>query len=183
MFKKGFETKDIATKYNFASSTIVRQLKIMLGDQSYLKIKEEQLLSNSLSKEETLPKEDQEINNIFFEVIPLTEGVEFTNQKDLTSLSIQEFNFPNILYMIVDKKIELEIKLLKEYPDWQFLARDELNRKTIEIYFDLKNAKKLCNKDQRVIKVPNTEVFKLVAPILKSRGISRLVCEDKLIAL
>ncbi len=100
MFKKGFETKDIATKYNFASSTIVRQLKIMLGDQSYLKIKEEQLLSNSLSKEETLPKEDEEINNIFFEVIPLTEGVEFTNQKDLTSLSIQEFNFPNILYML-----------------------------------------------------------------------------------
>ena len=36
---------------------------------------------------------------------------------------------------------------------------------------------------KKLLKVPNTEVFKLVAPILKSRGISRIVSEDKLIAL
>ena len=58
-----------------------------------------------------------------------------------------------------------------------------LNRKTIEIYFDLKNAKRYCNKDQKVIKVPNTNVFKIVAPILLSKGISRIVSPDKLIAL
>ena len=69
--------------------------------------------------------------------------------------------------MIVDKKIELEIKLLNEFHDWQFLSQDELNRKTIQIYFDLKHAKRLCNKDQKILKVTNTEVFKLVAPILK----------------
>jgi len=39
--------------------------------------------------------------------------------------------------MIVDSKIELEIKLLGDYPNWQFLSQDELKRKTIEIYFDL----------------------------------------------
>ena len=47
----------------------------------------------------------------------------------------------------------------------------------------MKNAKRSCNKDQKVIKVPNTEVFKIVAPILKARGISRIVSEDKLISL
>ena len=36
--------------------------------------------------------------------------------------------------MIVDKKIELEIKYLKEYPEWQFLSQEELNRKTIKIF-------------------------------------------------
>ena len=40
--------------------------------------------------------------------------------------------------MIVDNKIELETKLLKDYPDWQFLPKDDLNRKTIQVYFDLK---------------------------------------------
>jgi len=85
--------------------------------------------------------------------------------------------------MIVDKKIELEIKYLKDYPDWQFLSKDDLNRKTIEIFIDIKNAKRSCNKEQKVIKVPNTEVFKIVAPILISRGISRIVSSDKLIAL
>ena len=85
--------------------------------------------------------------------------------------------------MIVDKKIELEIKYLKDYPNWEFLSRDELDRKTIEIFTELKHAKSICSKDQKVIKVPNTEVFQLVAPLLLSRGISRIISEDKLIAL
>ena len=85
--------------------------------------------------------------------------------------------------MIVDKKIELEIKLLKEFPDWNFLPTDDLNRKTIEIYLDLNIAKRFCNKDQKVIKVPNSDVFRITAPLLISRGISRIVSADKLIAL
>ena len=85
--------------------------------------------------------------------------------------------------MIVDKKIELETKYLKEYPDWQFLSQEELSRKTIEIYLDMKIAKRFCNKEQKVIKVPNTEVFKIVAPILRFRGISRIVSAEKLISL
>ena len=47
----------------------------------------------------------------------------------------------------------------------------------------MKIAKRFCNKEQKVIKVPNTEVFKIVAPILVSRGISRIVNEDCLISL
>ena len=85
--------------------------------------------------------------------------------------------------MIVDKTVELETKYLKEYPEWQFLSKEELNRKTIEIYDDLKIAKSFCNKEQKIIKVPNTEVFKIVAPILLSRGISRIVLHDTLISL
>jgi len=85
--------------------------------------------------------------------------------------------------MIVNKSIELETKFLKEYPDWQFLSREELNRKTIEIFLDLKTAKRFCNKEQKVIKVPNTDVFRIVSPILLKKGISRIVSADKLISL
>ena len=85
--------------------------------------------------------------------------------------------------MIVNKNIELQYKLLREYTAWHFLPEEDLNRKTIEIYFDIKMAKSICNKDQKVIKVPNTDVFRIVSPILISRGISRIVSEDKLIAL
>ena len=42
---------------------------------------------------------------------------------------------------------------------------------------------KIHTKDQKVIKVPNTNVFKIVAPILISRGISRIVNSENLIAL
>ena len=114
---------------------------------------------------------------------PIEYEIENSKQKDLTSVSLAEINFPKLVYMIVDHKIELEIKLLKEYPEWHFLSQEDLNRKTIKIYDDLKLAKRDCNKDQKVIKVPNTNVFKIVSPILISRGISRIVTSDQLIAL
>ena len=104
-------------------------------------------------------------------------------QKDLSSVPISEIDFPKVVYMIVEKNIELQIKYLKDYPDWQFLSKDELNRKTIAIYADLKHAKSFCKKEEKVIKVPNTEIFKIVAPLLLSRGISRIISSDRLIAL
>ena len=119
----------------------------------------------------------------FIEITPLDYEINSEVQKDLSSVSINEIELPKIVYMVVDNKIELEIKLLRDYPDWQFLPQSDLNRKTIEVYFDAKEAKRFCNKEQKVIKVPNTKVFSIAAPILISRGISRIVCPDKLIAL
>ena len=85
--------------------------------------------------------------------------------------------------MIVDKNIELEVKLLKDFPQWDFLPNRDLNRKTIEIFNDVKVAKRFCKKEQKVIKVPNTDVFRIAAPILISKGISRIVSSEQLIAI
>ena len=70
----------------------------------------------------------------------------------------------------------MEIKLLKDFPEWNFLPQDDLNRKAIEIFFDLNLAKRSCNKDQKVIKVPNTDVFRIASPFLIAKGITRIVC-------
>ena len=119
----------------------------------------------------------------FVELAPLDYQIENVPRKELSSVPIQEIELPNIVYMIVDKNIELEIKLLKDYPSWEFLPAEDLQRKTIEIYLDLKTAKGVCGKEQKVIKVPNTDVFRIVSPILISRGISRIIYSEKLIAL
>ena len=85
--------------------------------------------------------------------------------------------------MIVDKKIELEIKLLKDFPEWEFLPHEDLNRKTLELFIDLNIAKRSCNKEQKVLKVPNTDVFRIASPVLISKAKSRIVCPENLIAL
>ena len=121
--------------------------------------------------------------NDFVEVAPLNYEIDNLPQKDLSSIPISDIDLPNVVYMIVDKKIELQTKLLNDYPEWQFLSEEELGRNTIQIFYDLKIAKRFCSKEEKVIKVPNTEVFKIVAPLLLSRGISRIVTSDKLIAL
>ena len=119
----------------------------------------------------------------FFEIAPLDYEIDSSSRKELSSVPISEVDFPKVVYMIVDKKIELEIKLLKDFPEWEFLPHDDLNRKTIEIFFDLNLAKRSCNKEQKVLKVPNTDVFRIASPVLIAKGISRIVCAENLIAL
>ncbi len=208
-FLDGQNIDQLSKKFNFTKLTISRNIKKSIGDDIFLKINSQRISEDKLYlKEENSNKssknnyskdnfdydsphesqnkindEEKFYDTSFVEIEPLNLEIADSNRKDLSSVPISEIEFPQNVYMIVDKKIELEIKSLKDFPDWQFLPKEELNRKTIEIYFDLKNAKRFCNKDQKVIKVPNTDVFEIAAPILLSRGISRIVSADKLIAL
>ena len=207
-FISGINIDELSEKFNCTKLTISRKLKSNLGEKKYkeiavkskLKNKKKQRIGNlnknvneiSINtsknidqKEIRNEKKEEEFYNMseFIEIEPLNYDIENSPQKDLSSVPISDINFPKTVFMIVDNKVELDIKFLKDYPRWQFLSTDELKRKTIEIYFDLKIAKSFCGKEQKVIKVPNTDVFKIVAPILRSRGISRIVSSDKLIAL
>ncbi len=199
-FVTGQSLDDLSKNFKFTKLTISRNLIKILGEKKYKAFIEKNKLSKknindnkNISSEnegefnQNIKSEDSEAEYFqvspFLEITPLNYEIDNAKQKDLSSIPISEVNFPKVVYMIVDKRIELQIKYLCDYPDWQFLAEDELNRKTIEIFLDLKNAKRFCSKDQKVIKVPNSEIFKIVAPILVSRGISRIVSADKLIAL
>ena len=85
--------------------------------------------------------------------------------------------------MIVGEKIELVAKLLSEYPQWSFLPEIDLNRSIIEVFSDLKSAKNICTRNQKVIKIPDTKVFLITSEILKSKGITRIIMDDLLISL
>ena len=196
LFIKGNSITELSNLFKFSTQTITRQLKLMFNVNEFNNLKKISAQNKNVKLTDKKFVADENIENdidlnlnelsqeqTFFEILPLLNEVDLEQQKDLTSVPIEDVNFPKMVYMIVDKKIELEIKLLKDYPEWDFLSNDDLNRKTIEIFIDLKIAKRQCNKEQKVIKVPNTDVFKMVAPILLSRGISRIVSNDKLIAL
>ncbi len=210
LFTSGKELDEISKKYCFTKLTISRNLKKILGDKKFNEFVNKNKLDNklqdkkkknnkgryknikgiTLSSKNKFQKKDnnkleQEVfqNSQFMEITPLNCDFDSNQQKDLTSVHISQVTLPKIVYIIIDKKVELETKLLKDYPQWQFLSEDELKRKTIEIYSDIKVAKNFCGKEQKVIKVPNTEVFKIVSPILISKGISRIVSSNKLVAL
>ena len=207
LFTSGVKIDDLSIQFNCTKFTISRNIKKKIGEEQYnsLLIRNKlNKLNNNKSNIQKIEKQDQnkilknniknsnktdyiqdDINRMseFIEITPLNFDIDHSTQKDLTSVSITDVNLPNTVYMIVDKKVELEIKYLKDYPKWNFLSQDELKRKTIEIYNDLKTAKSFCQKEQKVIKVPNTNVFKIVAHILSSRGISRIISAENLIAL
>lgn len=198
-FINGFSIDELSKKFNCTKITINRHLNNNIDEKTYKILKkqnkqkkkfveneesnnyDESLSHDSLFKEKQ--NEIRSIDPLFMEITPLNCEIDNEQQKDLSSIPLNEIEFPKIVYMVVDKKIELEVKLLKDYPEWQFLSESELNRKTIEIFYDLKIAKSHCSKEKKLIKVPNTEVFKIAAPFLLSKGISRIISSEKLIAL
>jgi hypothetical protein len=211
-FKSGTAIDVLSEKYTCTISTIIRNLKKILGDSKYRKFlntsksiegkstnnkNQKNILSKTNFDEISLVKDsnDHEVLNkniiasnfaqddYFLEIAPIDYEIDNTSRKELSSVPISEVDLPKVVYMIVDKKIELEIKLLKDFPEWDFLPNDDLNRKTIEIFFDLNIAKRSCNKEQKVLKVPNTDVFRMAARFLVGKGISRIVCAKNLIAL
>ena len=194
--KKSLE--EISKRFNFTKLTISRNLKKILGEDRFNEINK----INKTEKSDLDSAKDHEIKtfntnldgfkelsndkfpeNTFLEIAPLNLEIDNEPQKDLSSISIKEVNLPKVVYMVVDKQVELETRLLKDYVEWNFLPEKDLNRNTIEIFYDLKTAKRSTKKDQRVIKVPNSDVFKIAAPFLLSRGITRIVSSEVLIAL
>ena len=194
LFTNGTDLKDISKIYNFSLATIVRQLKNLLGIDKFNSLKDKQntILKNKnnfiegkiFDDEKNIEVSKKEVNfeDQFIEVIPITEGIEFDNQKEFASEPLEEATLPKVVYLLVDKNIELIPKMLKDYSDWSFLPKDDLQRMTIEIFDDHKYAKKLCSNNQKLIKVPNSEVFVMASKFLRSKGISRIIFNKLLLA-
>ena len=203
-FSNGEDILDLSEEYGYTKLTVTRNLKKALGQELFNKLI---LKTQSLNKSKIKSEEPEKISSDNFDFISKEKSGQFTveeslfndstfveippfegefndeSRKEVSSIPLDEIDLPKVVYMIVDKKTELDIKLLKDYPEWQFLPKKFLECKTIEIYSDLKIAKRDCKKDQKVIKVPNTNVFRIASKIMRSRGISRIINENQLISI
>ena len=197
---------ELSIEFSYTKLTISRNLKKKFGEDVYANLLKKsnsadkrknklnknrdlsinKTFNEKLTQENTIASFDENSflqSSSFMEIAPLDLTINNETRKELSSTPIDEIVFPKMVFMIIDKKTELETKLLKEYPEWHFLPEEDLNNKTIEIYSELKDAKRNCKKDQKVIKVPNPNVFKIASKIILSKGISRIISDKQLIAL
>ena len=196
-FLKGKSIEEISNLYKFSTQTIIKNLKSSLGEVEFKKTKLNNQKINNLNKTDSnrkifnpsindlnLKSNYEELdNNSFIEILPILTDVNFKDQKEITSKPILNYKFPSTVYMLINKTIELEIKTLKDYPEWSFLPEKDLNRMCLEIFDDHIYAKKLCSKNQKLIKIPNPEVFSKASNLLKSKGITRIIFNKLLLAL
>ena len=209
-FLSGKNIYELSLEFGYTKLTISRNLKKKFGEVEYKnllkqqnkieindeksfdfdKVSNDELQEKSFQENKKKENNSQEVddNNFsqsssFMELVPLDLDIDNGDRKELSSIPIDQIDFPKVVFMIVDKKIELETKLLQDYPEWRFLPEEDLKNKTIEIFSDLKDAKRNCKKDQKVIKVPNPNVFKIASRIMLSRGISKIISDKQLIAL
>ena len=136
------------------------------------------------NSEGLLNKNNQNFDNNFEEIVPLISSFDFELKKQRSDFELLNYeSLPESVYMIVDKKVELDLQPISDLPEWSFLPENELQRNAILLFSNQRSAKRNCARTQRVIKVPNTSVFKISKSYLISKGISRLILDDLIISL
>ena len=211
-FKNGNSLEDLEVKYELKKVTIAKHLKSLIDSAEFMKIAKlnsSKNDKNSLSDKKSNNKpnnidklenknqskfiasnyEKIQIKDIssndesFFEIPPLEEQFDFNSRKDLTSKPLNEYSLPENIFMIIDKNIELNIFSLRDFPEFSFLPESDQNRKLLKLFSNKKAANSFCGKNQKVIKVPNGNVFNLVSKYLLDKGISRIIFDDYLLSI
>ena len=171
-FKKNIKNDDdIDVNENEGNSTF----SSIDSDHSLYHSKDEKIKDNEYRKN---------IENNFEEIEPLITNFDFDLDKQKSNYEILNYeSLPESVYMIVDKKVELDMQPIADMPEWDFLPENELKRNAILLFSNQRAAKRSCSRNQRVIKIPNTNVFQISKTYLISKGITRLILEDSIIAL
>ena len=190
-FKKGQTLEKLSLKYNLKKLTISKHLKNHYGENEFKRILRDEV--------KNLQKLDQELDKVVFnkdnehdhsiedytfqEITPLNLNFEDQVRKDLTSEPLKESSIPENIFLIVDKDTELKVNTLRSFPEYSFLPENDQERKVIKVFSDKNTAKKFSSSSQKIIKVPNGKIFKLVSQFLLKRGITRIIFEDNLLSI
>ncbi|KKZ10486.1 MAG: hypothetical protein TE42_10005, partial [Candidatus Synechococcus spongiarum SP3] len=95
---------------------------------------------------------------------------------DLTQL-------PSPLYLLVERSVELQPQTLGSLHHLGRLDTDEQQRKGLVLFSNVRQARRQCRRNQRIVKVADPRLLGKTAPHLLAQGISRLVIEGTLYAL
>lgn len=135
--------------------------------------------------DEDLPEADDgddAIGDPTFVEVPI-DAAALLDQPLTTARPFQGADIPESVYMLVDKTVELQAQPLAEIPELGRLAPEELGLQALVLYTNPRQAKRLCGRSQRVIKLPDTRVLQRTAPYLIRQGIWRVVIEGSLYSL
>ena len=117
---------------------------------------------------------------VFLAIAPLEVGL---GPAPVGALAWGSASLPSSAYMLVEKSVELQPQVLRELPELGLLSEEEQQRQALVLYVNPRQAKRLCGRNQRVIRIPDIQVFELTASKLAAQGITRVVVEGSLFAL
>jgi len=131
--------------------------------------------------DDLLAEDDGGEEAALFVPVPLVEQVD--DHTEIRPRPLTAADLPGSAYMLVDKTVELQARPLSEFTELGRLPPDEQQRQALMVFVNPRQAKRLCGRSQRVIKIPDTSVLSRTAPYLLAQGISRVVVEGALFAL
>ncbi len=146
------------------------------------------ILDENFDEDEDREDEDDEDEDDYGEIDNDAEA-----QRDLTALHVQQFmrvipldqaSMPRICYVVVDRSAELVVRPLKDFGDMGQVPISSDQTMTLPIFDNPRGAKRFANaRTERVIKVPDSQVFHKTSDNLRSKGITYLFIEGQLYSL
>ena len=137
--------------------------------------------SQSFSTQEALGNESEADD--FHEIVPLLGDFSLGDEVNIPCKPFSSEIIPDVVYLVVDRTVELDSKALSEFPELGFLEDDEKHKLAICLFSNQRSAKRHCGRNQRVIKIPDRNILNISRRFLLARGITRLILEGTLISL
>jgi transposase-like protein len=98
-------------------------------------------------------------------------------------LPIHEALLPRTCYVVVDRMAELVTRPLKDFGDLGQIPGAEVQANTLPVFDNHRIARRFSHRAQRIVKVPNGNLFKKTNTHLVAKGITRLLVNGRIYAL
>ena len=92
---------------------------------------------------------------------------------------LSEASLPKICYLVVDRAAELITKPLKAFGELGQIPVAEIREKTLPVFDNHRVALRFATRNQKILKIPDGNMLKKVAPYLLAKGITRLLIDDR----
>ncbi len=94
-------------------------------------------------------------------------------------LPLTEASLPKTCYLVIDRSAELVAKPLKAFSELGQIPPDEFYEKTLPVFDNHRVASRFSARNQRVFKVPDSQLLHKTAPYLQAKGITRLLIDGQ----
>ncbi len=174
---------EVADFTKHQKNTIIKTNSKQLVNPSVLEDDKSEENLFDINQTMTSPPLTSDYAETFTEIVPLEIKSFSEEQKEVACKPLDIDSLPTTVFMLITKNNELESKPLKDFSDWSFLPEKDQNRLVIPLFSTHRAAKTVCSRNQKVLKVPNSNVFLISLPNLRSKGITRLILDESLFAL
>ncbi|WP_448605031.1 hypothetical protein [Thermoleptolyngbya sp.] len=115
------------------------------------------------------------------ELDDLTGGLHSNMPLHIAPLS--EAKLPKSCYLVVDRTSDLVTRPLKDFAGLGLIPDDQEEERTLPVFDNHRVAKRYVRRMQRVVKVPDGQVFLKASPYLQAKGITRLLIDGRVYSL
>ncbi len=190
-YRAGATAAELAADFGCSAATVSRVVKAALDPEEYEQLKQgrgraavkaavEGVLAIDDADDFAAESDDAGLGDddgfVPVPVLPLV-------QEHVECLPLEQASLPASAYMLVDKAVELEARPLGELPELGQLPPGEEEQRALVVYANPRQAKQLCGRSQRVIKLPDPWVLHRTARYLVAQGITRVVLEGSVYSL